>query len=222
MGDRVRQWALRHLNPLDTSYSLGRFGSDYGGWVIPLEILKPTSVCYCAGVGEDASFDLELIQMYRCEVFAFDPTPRAIKYAEDCAAKESNFRFYPFGLWDKDTELRFYVPENPAFVSHSAVNLRQTKDYFVAPVRTIPTIMHELQHRGLDLLKMDIEGAEHQVIEHMFRESVFPRIFCVEFDQPYPFWRINARIKAIKDQGYMPVSIDRWNWTFVREHPLQS
>ena len=42
---------------------------------------------HSGGVGEDASFDLGIIERFGCSVFAFDPTPRAIAFAEPIAAR---------------------------------------------------------------------------------------------------------------------------------------
>jgi hypothetical protein len=35
-------------------------GSDYGGWWVPTADVKPDVVAYCAGAGEDITFDLAL------------------------------------------------------------------------------------------------------------------------------------------------------------------
>ena len=39
--------------------------------------------------------------------------------------------------------------------------------------------MRELGHDHIDLLKLDIEGAEFAVLEKMTAESVRPKIICV-------------------------------------------
>ena len=49
----------------------GHFGS--GGWTVPAEAIAPGAICYCAGVGEDVSFDLALIEKHACEVFSIRP-----------------------------------------------------------------------------------------------------------------------------------------------------
>src|SRR3982751_577839 len=66
--------------------SLVAIGSGYGGWTIPVGLLDSSSVCYCAGVGTDVSFDLGLIERYGCDVFAFDPTPAAVDHVQQLAA----------------------------------------------------------------------------------------------------------------------------------------
>lgn len=54
------------------NHKLEKLGSKYGGWIVPVDILDKNSICYCVGVGEDITFDLELIKRFDCQVYAFD------------------------------------------------------------------------------------------------------------------------------------------------------
>lgn len=204
----------RRLKPVPRP-DLEDLGDDNASWVVPTSRLSSSSICYCVGVGEDVSFDLALIEQFGCKVWAFDPTPRAIRFAEGHAAREERFHFLPVGLWSEDTTLRFYAPSNPAWVSHSAVNLQNTSEYFEAPCRSVASLMKELGHGRIDLLKMDVEGAEYEVLDGMMRDAVAPRILCVEFDQPMPTRRTIDMVSRLTDHGYLLTHIQGWNYTFV-------
>ena len=194
---------------------LKKLGSEYGGWVVPVEHLSASSVCYCGGVGEDITFDIELIERFGCSVFAFDPTPRAIAFVDGMSPPD-NFHFFPWGLWDTETTLKFFEPANPLHVSHSVVNLEETSRYFEAACKPLSGIAHELGHKKIDLIKIDIEGAEFAVISDLIRHEMIPDIMCVEFDQPCPPWRIHKAVRDLESAGLELVSIDLWNYTFVR------
>ena len=43
--------------------------------------------------------------------------------------------------------------------------------------------MGELGHTYIDLLKIDIEGAEYVVIESIIREKINIKCLCIEFDE---------------------------------------
>lgn len=205
---------LKSLLPIQKKARLVRIGSLYGGWVVP-DDLTPTSICYSAGLGEDASFDLGLIARFGCPVYAFDPTPRAIEYGAKVAEGESRFNFYPYGLWDSETELRFYAPRDPAHVSHSIKNLQKTDDFLVAPVKRLSAIMKDLGHDRIDLLKLDIEGAEYEVLNSIFEDGLEVGTICVEFDQPVPVRQTMRAVRRLRDHGYVIVAIEGWNFTFV-------
>jgi len=194
---------------------LEKIGSGYGGWIVPTGAIRSDWTCYCAGVGEDITFDLGLIERFGCAVFAFDPTPRAVAHVEAVAADEPRFHFLPVGLWSEDTTLRFFAPRNPAHVSHSVVNLQHTKTYFDAPCRSLPGLMDELGTERIDLLKLDIEGAEHEVVRSMLESGIRPTVVCMEIDQPVKplaFWRT---VRRVRRAGYVLVAVDSWNLTFL-------
>ncbi len=206
----VKQW-LRPKGHGD----LARLGSQYGGWVVPTSLFSSSSVCYCVGVGEDITFDLALIQQFGCQVFAFDPTPRAIEHVNKNAYDNPAFHFQPVGIWSRDELCKFYAPENPQHVSHSVVNLQSTAEYFEAECKRLSTIMRELGHDRIDLLKLDIEGAEHEVIENLLAEDLRVNVLCAEFDQPSPLSTTIATVRKLQRAGYQVVSIEGWNFTFV-------
>ena len=212
---RARRWIVGRVQQLP-DLGLQKIGTAYGGWIVPTRLLGPSSRCYCGGVGEDVSFDLGLIERFGCDVFAFDPTPRAIAYAEPIAKREARFRFLPVGLWSSDTVLKFYQPKDPTHVSHSVVNLQRTNDWFEARTRTIASLMAELGHPSIDLLKLDIEGAEHAVLASTLDAGILPVILCFEVDQPVGPLRFWSTMRRVLGHGYDLVAVDGWNFTFVR------
>jgi FkbM family methyltransferase len=193
---------------------LVRVGSEFGGWWVPRSSMGPGVVVYCAGAGEDISFDLRMHDA-GCIVRTFDPTPRALTHVSAVAPASDRFSFLPYGLWDEDTELDFYAPAVTGYVSHSAVNLHRTTDSFKAPVRSLRSLMHEFDDTRIDVLKMDIEGAELAVIDSLIREGPSPAVVCVEFDQPQPLRGIVRSAKRMMQAGYRLAKIERWNFTFL-------
>lgn len=194
---------------------LVRLGTDYGGWWVPESTLRRDAICYSGGVGDDISFDTELIERYGVEVWAFDPTPSVIAWIGAANNLPSGFRFLPYGLWSEDVELRFYAPRNPQHVSFSATNAQHTKRHVLVPGRSVASLMKELGHDYVDLLKLDIEGAEGPVIESLLSAGVRPGVLCVEFDQPEPLWRTVRRVRDIEAAGYSVLRVEDWNVAFA-------
>ena len=55
-------------------------GDSYGGFMVALNELQNESVVYSFGIGEDLSFSEGIMDTINCSIFAFDPTPKSIKY----------------------------------------------------------------------------------------------------------------------------------------------
>lgn len=206
---------------IERTRGLRLVGSRGGGWVVPAHLLQPGAVCYCAGCGEDVSFDLDLARMFGCEVHAFDPTPRAIEHVARVAADVERFDFQPIGLWDADATLDFFVPRDASHVSHSLVNLQNTEDHIRVPVNRLSSLMGAKGHTRLDLLKLDVEGAEHRVIAAMLADGILPRVLCVEFDELHHATtghldRIRATFSSLLKAGYALVHVrGRADYTFL-------
>jgi FkbM family methyltransferase len=190
---------------------LTRLGSGHFGWWVPEDALVPGAVAYCGGAGEDISFD-EALAERGLRVRTFDPTPRAIEFVESRQVA-GDFRFLPIGWWDEETKLRFYAPRNPLHVSHSALNLQSTSDYFDASVDTVAALAWKLGDDRIDVLKMDIEGAEHRVIRSVLRSELRPAVLCVEFDRRRG---VPATLYRLHSAGYRIAKVEQWNVTFVR------
>ena len=214
---RFDWWTRRRVKSLP---GLERIGSAYGGWTVPLQLLDRDSIVFLAGVGEDASFDLGLIDRTGCIVHAFDPTPKAAAYA--ATIRESRFRFEPVGVWDADELQRFYAPADLKHVSHSIVNLQRTNTWFEAPCKSVKSLLRERGSDRIDLLKLDIEGAEYRVLDGMLRDGILPGILCVEFDElHHPVdaafrSRIRSAVDRLVERGYLLTHVERsGNYTLV-------
>ena len=93
--------------PVFDDLRLRKIGSPNGGWMVPVDLLSPGMLCYCAGAGEDITFDMGLVQQFDCQVVAIDPTPRAARHVTTHAAGVSQFSFANVGLWSADETCRF-------------------------------------------------------------------------------------------------------------------
>ena len=216
-------WIIRHqvLVPLMNAYlrpsnpaDLVRLGTDLGGWWVPEFIVRPGAVAYCVGAGEDISFDLALHDR-GMRVVTIDPTPRAAAHVQAAAPPSDRFAFVPVGVWDEPAELKFYYPRDPAVAACSILNLQRTSEFFTAKVDTLRNLMDDLGDNHIDVLKVDIEGAEHRVIESFIADGIRPTVIAVEFDQPVPVRTVLRSVRLIQQSGYRLVRTEFWNYTFV-------
>ena len=78
----------------------------------------------------------------------------------------------------------------------------------------------------LPLIKMDIEGAETEVLVDFFNKGVYPNQVLVEFDGLQIKDEYNVKMysdidKLFRDAGYVCVSFDRpANLLYINEHIL--
>jgi FkbM family methyltransferase len=216
------------INPynisLDIELSFKRFGNDYGGWNLFQEPLTKDSTIYSVGVGEDASFDIALINTIGAKINAFDPTPKSINWVKN-AQLPHQFVLHEIGLADFDDYAYFNPPENPNHVSHTILDRPSTSNLAIKlPVKKLITIMKKLGHPCIDLLKMDIEGAEYQIIDDLYCSRIYPAQILVEFHHRFPTVGIAKTLDAIellRKMGYKLYSIVKEEeFSFIHESLL--
>jgi FkbM family methyltransferase len=164
-----------------TNRRLEKFGSEYGGYFLDASMIDTGAVVYSLGIGEDISFDLSLIERFGVDVQAFDPTPKVKKWLA-AQSLPRQFHFHEAGISGRDGEEVFYPPPREDWVSHSLIQARQYGSGSVRfPVMRLSTAMRIHGHTEIDVLKMDIEGAEYAVIEEIVRKRISVVQILVEF-----------------------------------------
>ncbi len=228
---RRGQWRLRALLGRDVHFrpqvrcSLlrvgGRPGADYGAWTLCPDGLAPDSVVYSFGIGNDISFDLDLIRRYGVRVYAFDPTPASHRWLATQATPDA-FVVHDYGLADYDGTAPFYVPAHPEHVSHSMLSASHTRDEALeVPVHRLGTVMAMLGHTHIDLLKMDIEGTEYAAIADLTASDLDVRQLLVEFHHRFDTVspeRTAEAVRSLAAAGFQiaHVSPRGEEYTFVR------
>lgn len=211
----------------------------------PLDLPRD-AVIYSFGAGEDLSFDVEVAKATGAKVHIFDFTPRAILHyhllQEVYAGKStlvpskrfgggdpsyvtriitnkikpSQLVLHEYGLYTQDGEIDFYYPLNPEYVSLSADPNGKSEEVLTAPVKSLETIMTELNHTHIDILKLDIECVELEVLNQMLQSSIRPNYLAIDFDSARA-----GKEKEVKDMitrlmrlGYKLMWMDNYDCSF--------
>jgi FkbM family methyltransferase len=185
-----------------------KFGNRFADWTFCPDSIDKDSVVYSFGVGGDVSFDLQLIRRFHLHVHAFDPSPGSVAWVQTQAFPEE-FHFHPFGLAATDGHISFAEPAEPGIHSLFAIpggkeSVRDLKQH-VLPVHRLPTIMKQLGHEKIDILKMDIEGAEYEVIEDIITLPLPVSQVLIEFHHRFGhigLKRTREAISTLNQAGY--------------------
>jgi FkbM family methyltransferase len=188
-------------------------GTEYGGWYIKKNSINENSIIYSFGVGEDISFDLSIIHKYGANIYAFDPTPKSINWVSKQNVSEK-FHFLDYGISDIDGVVTFFAPDNSSYVSYTTIPgvYKSTPSEF--HVKKLTTIIHELGHNRIDVLKMDIEGTEYKVIDDLVRTKIKPTQILIEFHHRFEGIGFKATLEAIRklnEYGYKIFKVSNRN-----------
>lgn len=159
------------------------YGNSYGGFYINPTLVNSKSIVYSIGIGKDISFDTKCIKNHNCRVFAFDPTPKSIDWLKT-QNLPFTFTFYNYGISAKTSgPVTFYLPLNKKGTSGSLLktDVVNANEHITVMMKTFDDITAELGHKHIDVLKMDIEGAEYDVLANIVESPVTIDQILVEF-----------------------------------------
>ncbi|MCL6293416.1 FkbM family methyltransferase [Jejuia spongiicola] len=203
------------------------YGGDYTGFYVCPNLLNNQSIVYSFGIGEDISFDKAIINSHKCKVFGFDPTPKSINWV-NAQSTPVNFNFNNFGIGINTEDTLFYLPANKEHVSgslkkHSNVTDKKSVKVHMKSFQDITSL---LGHKKIDLLKMDIEGAEYDVIESILKSDVVIDQILIEFHDRFFDDKTPKSLKSVnllRAKGYeiFAVSDSYEEISFIRKHVLK-
>lgn len=225
--------------------NLVHLGTEYGGWAFIDDGDLDGCTIVSAGLGEDASFDIEFAKKYGATIIVVDPTPRAIQHFNEIIShlgrknacgyspggqqpveaydlstiEDKNLILVEKALWNETARLRFFEPANPKHVSHSIINYQneylETTSHIEVQAVTLRELLTEfkLDPSDIPLIKLDIEGAEIEVLTQCISEGITPRQILVEFDElnvpsKNGFERVSEIHQLLSQSGYEMVRTD--------------
>jgi len=199
-----------------------------GGWSLWPELVRRGSVVYSFGVGDSVVWDLEMIRRFGVRVHAFDPTPASIAWVQKQRLPRE-FVFHDVGIADFDGVMEFFPPRRSGNTHFSQERRSRFDRRPPVPgrVQRLSSIMRSLGHERIDVLKLDVEGAEFEAIPDLIASGIEVDQLLIEIH--YQFRTRSFRmglelIQQLKDYGMqcLYVSERGFEFSFVRRGLVDS
>jgi FkbM family methyltransferase len=187
--------------------------------------LSADSVVIDGGCSYEADFSVSLIRQYGVRAFGVDPTRKhsaALRKLE--ARHPGRFVHLRYAIAAADGVLTFTesrTNESGSLLQdHVNVLQDETTRYDVKAV-TLPSLLRHIGVDAVDLLKLDLEGAEYELLDSVTDEQLrpFKQVF-VEFHH-HAVSRFQAAdslriVRRITGFGFNAISVDDHNYLFYR------
>lgn len=168
-----RRWAVSLLTDYrwrDPRVHPTWVGSPSGGALVDLGLMPANAVVYSFGIACEISFDREIIQKTGCRVYGFDPDPRSEAWLQRPEIWVPNeFTFHLMGLANRSSRQSFFITDMEKMTGSLQQGSKQQS--ITAEFKTLADIMCELGHTWVDVMKLDIEGAEYEVLESWLQDG---------------------------------------------------
>lgn len=168
---------LRRLKLIIDVYLLkDNFTLEYQRWVrdrgdetlrLEYDSLTENSVVLDIG-GYVGEFAEKISMKYNCKVYLFEPHPEYYNICVDKFRNNTNIIPLNFGLSNITGTFKLSDSENgSSFLKKGLVNL----DLVECKVREFFEVMEELRLKHIDLIKINIEGAEYALLSHILESK---------------------------------------------------
>ncbi|HKP58658.1 MAG TPA: FkbM family methyltransferase [Polyangiales bacterium] len=178
-----------------------QLGNDQRQFAIVPDLLLRSSIVYSFGCEDDAGFDLELIGRFGCSVHVFEPRPKTLaRLREQTTPPQLNL--HPFGLSDRDGVMNFAPLESSGSNHGRRGNGHLSSEY---QVRRLSTLMRQLGHMHIDVLKLDSAGAEYVAVHALVTSSVRPTQLILQFQhesREFSAQRCTRALSQLNEIGY--------------------
>ncbi len=200
-----------------------RLGTTYGGWFVAPGVLPrgQQPIVLSFGIGDDISFDIQMISQYDARVYAFDPTPKSVAWLSRQTGLPRAFEAFPCGVADHDGVQSFSRPTVPEWDDYSV--RRDSADKIDCSVKRISTVVAELQLPRVDIIKMDIEGSEYSVLGDFCGGTLRPAQMLIEFHHGrdgIPVSETTSVVAKLRALDYLIFDVSPWGREFSFVHRM--
>ncbi|MCA9296679.1 MAG: FkbM family methyltransferase [Phycisphaerales bacterium] len=170
------------------------------------EPLNASSVVYSFGVGQEITWDQEMIDRFGMTIHGFDPSPGSMHWINSIELPPE-FTFHPIGIGDRDGTMTLYPPRRATSVHFSVINRAGADevDAVEVPVKTLASIADMLGHDHIDVLKLDVEGAEYALMPTVLAAGIPIHQITLEVHHNFPtkkFADTFHLIRQVREAGF--------------------
>ena len=183
VGRRRREWRLPR--------GFERLGTRYGGWWLYAPAVSAEPLLVDCGLGKDISFPAAFLERFGGRVIGLDPNPAALEYCR--AHQPAGMEVRGEALWsDAGRKLTFHLPrpaeQLPKGADGVSGSLLASHGYagdqtLEVTTTSLSEILGRSGRADCDMLKLDIEGAEYEVLNALCASGEIGRArqLAVEF-----------------------------------------
>lgn len=220
-----RQW---HEFRLPQGYI--RLGTKYGGWWIDKNKVAVPALLIDCGLGEDISFPAAFLQLFSGRVIGIEPNPRSLEYCREHVP--DRMTIIPKAFWkEAGQNIVFHLPrpqeQLPKGADGISGSILASHEYVSggAQLRIVTTdlfeILDSVGRQSCDILKIDIEGAEYEVLNDLANKNALSRVgqLLVEFHHGvthHTFEETEETSRRIMNAGFDLIHVEGRNYIFKR------
>jgi FkbM family methyltransferase len=129
----------------------------------------------------------QIVERYDPVIYAFEPNPKPFARLQERAVNNPKLQPIPYGLGDEDVTVEFTVKGLGSSMCDERASNADTPRIKV-DIAAVDRVWRELQLGHIDLMKINIEGAEFPLLEKMISADLLKNVDCfmIQFHEWHP------------------------------------
>lgn len=227
---RMRQSIARRWREWRLPRGYLRLGTTYGGWWIDRGALTAEPLLIDCGLGMDISFPREFLRSFGGRAIGVEPSPQSLAYCGSRLPPGMTVIERAFAA-EAGKRLTFYLPRArehlPAGADGVSGSLLDSHAYvgggqqLQVTTTALAEVLASAARDECDILKLDIEGAEYEVLGDLCARGDIGRVrqLLVEFHHRsthHTYAEIEAAVAAVERAGFRLMHVEGRNYIFRR------
>jgi FkbM family methyltransferase len=210
---RMKRFYLYYIKRDPFTRDVKRWFQDDGDQKLRLDYaLDVNSIVIDVG-GYLGDFASDIHEKYGCLVYVFEPDIRFFTQCKKRFSSNSKVRVFNYGLSSRNAELVLSDDADGSSFSNFEGNNKGN----LAKVRKLSEVIEELDIKSVDLLKVNIEGDEYPLLNHIIAEGLLPQIQNIQV-QFHEFIKDAEKKRSSILSEMEKTHQQTWCYTFVWEN----
>jgi FkbM family methyltransferase len=138
--------------------------------------LGSDSVVFDVG-GYEGQWASDLFSKYQCHIHVFEPVPQYARAIEQRFKRNPKIQLHRFGIAETNKKVDLIINEA------SSSSYRGKGENISIQLKPVEWFLKKYKINHVDLMKLNIEGAEYDLLEHMLKVGLVPKVsnFQIQF-----------------------------------------
>ena len=195
---------------------VGRWFAASGDSTLRLDYpLTPDSIVLDIG-GFKGDFAQQISNKFKCTIHIFEPMRNQAAYIANRSKNNNKVFVHPVGVGGKSEDITIYIPEGKDEATMHPGDSKIASEENIKVV-DIVEVFKKLDIEKVDLMKLNIEGAEFDLLDRLIAKKLHKKVTDIQIQ----FHKIDDKSEERRNKIREKLSETHdctWNYTFVWEN----
>lgn len=166
--------------------------------------------------GYHGTFAENIYNKFNCNVYVFEPYEPFFDIINQKFKDNEKVRVFNYGIYDKTLDVKFNVIGDGSSIVNFAEEKLNDQNFDIVKVKSFKDVYEDLNIDVIDLLKVNVEGSEYEILQHIFEEGYTRKIknFQVQFHDTPNSEQLLLKIR----KEWSNTHKQDWNYEWVWEN----